>query len=249
MIFMIIGSKIIFISDLTSTNTYAIRLISMERPQEGTIIRTEFQSAGRGQPGNKWVSERGKNLLFSIILFPQMIKPVEQFTVSMAISLGIHDFLTRKVTGCSIKWPNDVYVSNDKIAGILIESSLMGDNIEYLVAGIGLNINQERFTRDALNPVALKMITGKDYELKDCLIELAGDLDKRYGQLTAGGSENIKDEYISKLYRLNEWNGFRDSGGRFTGRILSVSNSGRLLLEKKSGQKMQYYFKDVEFFP
>ena len=246
---MIIGSKIIFISDLTSTNTYAIRMISTERPQEGTIIRTDFQSAGRGQPGNKWVSERGKNLLFSIILYPQMIKPVEQFTVSMAISLGIHDFLSRKVTGCSIKWPNDVYISNDKIAGILIESSLMGDNIEYMVAGIGLNINQERFPRDAPNPVALKMITGKDYELKDCLTELASDLDKRYGQLTAGGSENIKDEYISKLYRFNEWNGFSDSGGRFTGRILAVSNSGILLLEKKSGQKMQYYFKDIEFFP
>lgn len=246
---MKIGSKIIFIRDLPSTNTYATRLISAERPEEGTIIRTDFQSAGRGQPGNKWESERGKNLLFSIILYPQMIKPVEQFTISMAISLGIYDFLTRQVTGCSIKWPNDIIVSNDKIAGILIESSLMGDKIEYMVAGIGLNINQEKFTGDATNPVSLKMITGIDYELNNCLAELARDLDKRYAQLTAGGSENINDEYLSKLYRFNEWIGLRDSEGSFTGRILSVSKSGRLLLEKKSGQKIQYYFKEVEFIP
>lgn len=244
---MIIGSKIIYLEELPSTNTFAISLLGPERPPEGTIIRTDFQSAGRGQPGNTWESERAKNLLFSIILYPEMISPGEQFLVSMAVSLGLHDFVGRHVPAPAIKWPNDIYVKDDKIAGILIESSTIGNKVQYMVTGIGLNINQERFTGSAKNPVSLKQITGREYDLERCLYELSHDLDSRYRILKEGGADEIVKEYHSSLFRKDRWTGFSDKNGLFEGRIKQVGNDGRLTIERRSGSPADYYYKEVEF--
>ena len=244
---MIIGSKLIFKKNLTSTNTYIGQLLKNEKVPEGTVVYTNYQSAGRGQAGNRWESEEGKNLLISVLIFPSMIKPADQFIISMAISMGICDFLNRYVSACSIKWPNDIYVNNDKIACILIENSIMGNNIEYSVAGIGLNVNQDRFLSGAPNPVSLKVLTGTDYDLTTCLIQLGSDLDRRYKQVISESFDLIRNEYVSKLYRLNEWFNFRFQEGIFTGRILSVSNNGRVQIERKSGLSGEYSFKEVEF--
>lgn len=244
---MIIGSNLIFIENLPSTNSYAGQLLRNQILTEGTIIHTNYQSAGRGHIGNHWESEDGKNLLISIVLFPTMISPVDQFIISMAISLGICDFLDRYIPVCSIKWPNDIYVNNDKIAGILIENSIMGYQIEYSITGIGLNINQEKFLSDAPNPVSLKLITGTSLDLITCLKQLATDLDKRYKQIISENYDLIRKDYISKLFRLKEWFNFKDSDGIYSGRILSVSDNGRLQIERKSGLRSEYSFKEIEF--
>jgi BirA family transcriptional regulator, biotin operon repressor / biotin---[acetyl-CoA-carboxylase] ligase len=246
---MAIGSKIIFINNLTSTNTHAIRMASDERPPEGTIIRTDFQSAGRGQPGNKWESEDGKNLLFSIILYPTGINPADQFLVSMSLSLGMYDYLDSLTPGCSIKWPNDIYINDDKIAGILIESSVTGSKIDYMVAGIGLNINQEKFTGDAPNPVSLKNLTGKEYDIASCLIDLSAFLDRRYHHIKKENYRPVIDEYLSKLYRFNVPAEYRDSEGIFTGIISDVDFTGRMTVKDTRGKKRFYYFKEVDFIP
>jgi BirA family biotin operon repressor/biotin-[acetyl-CoA-carboxylase] ligase len=191
---LIIGSNIIFHKNIASTNTCAALLLKKEKPPEGTIIYTNFQSAGKGQKGNKWVSEDGKNLLLSIILFPDMIRPEKQFCISMAISLGICDFLKGLIPVCKIKWPNDIYAGDDKIAGILIENSIIGSYIESTVAGIGLNINQVNFPAFLPNPVSLKLITGKDHDPYKCLKELAAFLDRRYKQLVSGETAEIKED-------------------------------------------------------
>ncbi len=244
---MIIGSNINFISDLPSTNNYLINLLKNTDLREGTIITTNYQSDGRGQPGNKWESEDNKNLLFSLLLFPAMIRPEEQFIISMTLSLGIYDFINRNIPFSYIKWPNDIYIKNDKIAGLLIENSIMDDQIEYSVAGIGLNVNQKNFTSDAPNPVSLSLITGLKYDLASCLKELAADLDRRYKQLISGNYYIIRSEYTARLFRLNEWSKFRDSDGVYTGRIISVTNNGRLQVEKRSGAVKDYSFKEIEF--
>ena len=244
---MIIGSHYLYFEKLPSTNTYTAGLLKKKNLREGTVISTNYQSAGRGYFGNSWESENGKNLLISIVLFPSFIKPADQFYISMTISLGIFDFFCRFVTGCSIKWPNDIYVNNDKIAGILIESSIINDEIENTIAGIGLNINQEKFLSDSPNPVSLCLLTGIRYNLPDCLDLLAKDLDKRYKQLIAGNVEQIKQEYISKLYRLNIWSAYRDTKGLFTGRILTVGANGRIKVEKKDAETSEYSFKEIEF--
>jgi BirA family biotin operon repressor/biotin-[acetyl-CoA-carboxylase] ligase len=244
---MIIGSKLLFFKDLPSTNNTAASLIKKDNLQEGTIVYTNYQSAGRGYSGNSWHSENGKNLLISLILYPTFIKPEDEFIISMTISLGICDFLLRFVPDCTIKWPNDIYVNSDKIAGILIDGSLAGNKIEYVIAGIGLNVNQEKFPESLPNPVSLRMLTGKSHDLDGCLKQLAGDLDKRYKQLIAGYSEVIKKEYLSKIYRLNAWGEFRDSNGIYTGKILTVHDDGQIVIERQDGSLSKYYFKETEF--
>jgi BirA family biotin operon repressor/biotin-[acetyl-CoA-carboxylase] ligase len=246
---MIIGSKLFFFENLQSTNTHAANLLKNDDLPEGTIVYTNFQLAGRGQMGNRWESEDGKNLLISIVLFPSMINPTNQFLISMAISLGICDFIKRYSPVCAIKWPNDIYVNNDKIAGILIKNSIMGDQIENTIAGIGLNINQDKFISDAPNPVSLSLITGMSYDLTNCLNQLASDLDIRYKQLISESYARIKHEYVSQLYRLNEWCNFKDMNGIYTGRILSVTDSGRLKIERRDGNISEYSFKEIDFIP
>jgi BirA family biotin operon repressor/biotin-[acetyl-CoA-carboxylase] ligase len=176
-----------------------------------------------------------------------MINPADQFIISMTVSLGICDFLKRHVPDCRIKWPNDIYVDNDKIAGILIENSVMGEEIENCVAGIGLNINQTVFQSDAPNPVSMKSLTGKDLILSDCLKQLATDLDRRYKQLLNEQFDIIRREYISKLYRLNQWASFLADDRLFEGRISTVRDNGRLVIEKREGGVSEFSFKEIEF--
>ncbi len=244
---MIIGSNLLFFKNLSSTNSRAAELLRKNNLPEGTIVYTNYQFSGRGHTGNSWESEDGKNLLISIVLFPSFINPEDQFHLSMAVSLGICDFLKRYVPFCTIKWPNDIYVNNDKIAGILIESSIMDSKIEYSIAGIGLNINQDKFKGVAPNPVSLSLLTGRLYDLHVCLNQLTNDLDVRYKQLIGGNSGQIRKEYVSKLFRLNEWYEYKDLKGDFTGRILTISDSGRIKIERQSGEISEYSFKELEF--
>jgi BirA family transcriptional regulator, biotin operon repressor / biotin---[acetyl-CoA-carboxylase] ligase len=244
---MIIGSNLLFFENLPSTNIHAADLLKKSKLPEGTIVYTNYQSAGQGYSGNKWESEDGKNLLISIILYPSFIKPEDQFLISMAISLGICDFLMRFIPDCSIKWPNDIWVNNDKIAGLLIESSLIGNTIDFTIAGIGININQEKFLSNAPNPVSLSLLSGTTFNLPSCLKMLESDLDKRYKRLISGNSVQIKKEYVSRLYRLNEWCKYRDINSTYTGRILAVGDYGMLKIEKQNGEILEYAFKDIEF--
>jgi BirA family biotin operon repressor/biotin-[acetyl-CoA-carboxylase] ligase len=244
---MIIGTELIFFESLPSTNTHASLLLKNSSIPDGTIVYTDFQSAGRGQLGNSWESEGGRNLLISIVLFPSMINPADQFLISMTISLGICDFIKRYIPVSAIKWPNDIYVNNDKIAGILIESSIMSNKIENTIAGIGLNINQQKFFSDAPNPVSLSMITGENYDLTVCIRQLASDLDRRYKQLLSEQFAQIKHDYVLQLYRLNTWGNFKDQNGIFKGRILSVTDSGRLQVEHRNGRIIEYSFKEITF--
>lgn len=244
---MIIGSDYIYVEATESTNTFASDLIRSGEIREGTIIHAGFQSAGRGQKGNRWDSENGKNLLFSIILYPSTVKADEQFIISMVISLGILDFLKIHIPAGKIKWPNDIYAADDKIAGILIENSVFENTIRNSVAGIGLNINQTNFPEHIPNPVSLKMLTGREYDLTSCLKELSAHLDRRYKQLIAGEISRIRDEYISSLYRLDEWHEFSTSTGKFSGRIVNVDNFGRLIIEAGDKKIFRFNFTEVDF--
>jgi BirA family transcriptional regulator, biotin operon repressor / biotin---[acetyl-CoA-carboxylase] ligase len=244
---MLIGSKYIYRENLPSTNSYAAELLKGDTLQEGTIVYTNFQTSGRGQTGNSWESEDGKNLLISLILFPVMISPPDQFIISKTVSLGICDYLLQHTANVSIKWPNDIYINNDKIAGILIEASIIRDEIENIIIGIGLNINQNTFKGAAPNPVSLSMITGVDYDPEECLKDLAACLDNRYKQLLNEKRSQIDNEYHEKLYRFKKWCNYRDSNGLFEGRIVTVASDGQLLIEDHRGKIKEYGFKEVEF--
>lgn len=244
---MIIGSKLLYRENLPSTNSHCTLLLKQRKVQEGTIIYTNYQTSGRGQMGNTWESESGKNLLFSIILYPLMLKPEKQFILSKTISLGICDFLERYLQNVFIKWPNDLYVGSDKIAGILLESSIIQNELKHVVAGIGLNVNQEKFTMRTPNPTSLKLLCGKDFELSESLSAISGDIDRRYKQLLHNKVSAIEKDYLSHLWRYGEWSMFKSPDGIFDGRILSVGDAGRLQIEDRRGRIYEFTFKDVDF--
>jgi BirA family transcriptional regulator, biotin operon repressor / biotin---[acetyl-CoA-carboxylase] ligase len=246
---MLIGSNLLYYETLSSTNTEASRLLKSGEQTEGTVVYTGFQSSGRGQTGNRWESEEGKNLLFSTILYPRTVVPEDQFLISMTISLGICDFLDRYYRGAEIKWPNDIYVGNDKIAGILIENSILGNMIENSVIGIGLNINQDKFKEILPNPVSLKMVTGRDHDTVKCLTELLHDLDKRYKELLYGDNRKIKTDYLSRLYRFMKWTLYKSGDFVFTGRIIDVMVTGQISIEIKDGAVREFSFKEFIFLP
>jgi BirA family biotin operon repressor/biotin-[acetyl-CoA-carboxylase] ligase len=244
---MIIGSNLQFFKNLSSTNSQASLLIKAKKVPEGTVIYTDFQTSGRGQPGSKWESEKGMNLLISIILYPESIRPEDQFFISIAVSLGICDFIDRHIPDGKIKWPNDIYVKDDKIAGILIENTIIGESIESSVAGIGLNINQEKFTDNIPNPVSLKLITNRKHDLDMCLKQLLSDLDIRYKQLLYGDRETMRSEYNSRLYRFKEWHSYKSGDKYLKGRILEASVSGKLIIEEKNGNIRDFSFKEIDY--
>jgi BirA family biotin operon repressor/biotin-[acetyl-CoA-carboxylase] ligase len=245
---MIIGSEVIFKDSLESTNNFASGLLKKEALPEGTIVFTDYQTAGRGQQGNTWESEAGKNLLISIILYPVKIKPEDQFDISIAVSLGVLDFIKIFVRGGSIKWPNDIYAADRKIAGLLIENSLLNNSIVHTIAGVGLNVNQIEFPRYVPNPVSLKMITGKDYDLRGSLKQLLLNLDLRYRQLMSKKIQLMRNEYISSLYGFMEWRSFRTIyRGPIYGRIVGITQSGQLIVENEDETISNFSFKEIEF--
>lgn len=244
----IIGNKIISNDEILSTNTFAVNLLKHERPREGTIISTKKQTGGRGHGANQWESKPGMNLTISIILYPDFLKADEQFFLSMAMSLGIKDFLELFTGNIFIKWPNDIYVSDDKIAGILIENSISGNSFDYCITGIGININQKEFTGDAPNPISLTQITGIDYSLDDSLDLLCRQLDFRYTQIKDGGNRQIlKRNYLENLYRYQEFVQFKCKNRKFTAKITGIDQSGRLILREKNGKINKFGFHEVSF--
>jgi BirA family transcriptional regulator, biotin operon repressor / biotin---[acetyl-CoA-carboxylase] ligase len=244
---MALEYSLISFRELTSTNSQASIMLKEGLAAQGCVIYTDYQTQGRGTAGNKWESERGKNLLISIILIPNFILPEDQFFISMAISLGICDFTDSHLLKSKIKWPNDIYVNDDKIAGILIENSILSGTVESTIAGIGININQIAFPSSVPNPVSLSMLTGKDYDCKVCLEKFLVCLDRRYEMLISGRLEHIRRDYLSRLYWLNEWHLYRSGVKQFRGIIKGISVFGRLIIEDESASLAEFDFKEVEY--
>jgi BirA family transcriptional regulator, biotin operon repressor / biotin---[acetyl-CoA-carboxylase] ligase len=244
---MLVGSKKIYVERLPSTNSHAAWLLRRGKVQEGTVVQAGFQTAGRGQGSNTWESANGKNLLFSIVLYPIFVRADKQFSVSKMISLGIRDYLSSTLSEVYIKWPNDIYVSNDKIAGILIENAIIRSDIEHTIAGIGLNINQEKFSASAGSATSLKILTGRDHELDRCLDGVLASIDRRYSQLKDDRRSRISNDYLQSLCRFGQFTEFNDSRGLFEGKIINVTDTGRLQIEDRKGRIYEYGHREVDF--
>ena len=244
---MIIGSSLRHYEKVSSTNTVAAALLRESNPPEGTVITASFQESGRGQAGNSWESEPGSNLLMSIILYPDMVKPAEQFVISQMVSLAVRDLVALHTAESRIKWPNDIYVRDDKIAGILIENTIMGDTLGSTVAGIGLNVNQTVFRSGAPNPVSLAAVTGSKQNLKALTGKLVSLLDKRYSMLIRGETATLGKDYHEVLYRSGEWHRYADNKGEFEGMIEHVRPDGMLVMLRKEGKRVMYAFKEIDY--
>jgi len=242
-----IGSTIIHLNRVDSSNNYAAKELLTKSLKEGTLFVAACQESGRGQGKSSWESAAGLNLTFSIVLYPAQLEIARQFSLSQAISLGVADFLLQFVQGVSVKWPNDIYVNNKKIAGILIETAISGGKFSNAIIGIGLNVNQELFVSDAPNPVSLRNMTGENYDLTRMLNLLCDALDKRYHSLITGNQCTIRSDYEQLLYRKGIWANYRDEKSDFEGMIVGVEVDGKLLIETRDGDTRGFYFKEVVF--
>lgn len=239
-----------YIPETVSTNQLMKETMKLQPLPEGLIIYTGYQTGGKGQGSNSWESAKGKNALFSILLYPHFIPAEQQFLISQMVSLGVIEGLQKVLAGnsvaenLSLKWPNDIYWKNRKLGGILIENTWRGNLIASTIAGIGLNINQEEFHSDAPNPVSLQQITGQHYQLRDVLTSVTDAILAQYQQTD---HHAIRKNYLSKLYRNEGVWPFRDSSGTFEASINAVMPDGCLQLRDTSGKIRNYYFKEVEF--
>jgi BirA family biotin operon repressor/biotin-[acetyl-CoA-carboxylase] ligase len=236
------------LTETGSTNQYALELLSKETLPEGTVIITNKQTAGKGVDGSEWESEEGKNLTFSIIIYPYYINADLQFYLNKAISLGVYQLVTSKLgDGVSIKWPNDIYFKQGKIAGMLIQNGIQGSKFSYCVAGIGLNVNQVVFSVKAENAVSLKMISGIDYDLDNLLKDLYTGIWYYLDLLKSGQLRELDLEYLKALFRFNEPADYIIKGKLIRAKISGVGRMGHLILEISPGKTMECDLKEVEF--
>jgi BirA family transcriptional regulator, biotin operon repressor / biotin---[acetyl-CoA-carboxylase] ligase len=167
--------------------------------------------------------------------------------LSKIASLAIFNWLSKRNVLASIKWPNDIYIENKKVAGILIEISIQGDSIFSAVVGIGLNLNQMEFSSNAPNPVSLKMITGVEYNITDAAGELRQIFMELYQQLKTGAYYEIDSAYFTNLFRSNTWEWYKEGERLHEARIVGIGEYGQLLLENRTGQINSYFFKEIQF--
>ena len=220
------------------------------KPQyvEGDIILAQCQTAGRGQRGHTWESREGENLTFSLLLEPLFLSPSEQFLISECVALGVCDALLHYGIEAQIKWTNDIYIGDRKLAGILIEHKLQGSALARTVAGIGLNVNQKAFSDDLPNPISMAQATGREFDREQVLQTVATSLMARYEQLREGGAKELQADYHQRLYRLGQEHCYAlPDGSRFRGIIRGVEPTGALRIENERGELLSFLFKEVEF--
>ena len=231
----------------SSTSLHLKELLKQQNLPECSVVITNRQTAGRGQPGNTWETEPGKNLTFSIVFFPEMVPATSQFIISKTVAVAIVTALEKYIRPVEIKWPNDIYYKNQKLGGILIENSLQGSSISQTIAGIGINVNQTSFPENLPNPVSVKMITGYNVDLQTIFHQVYQSLTSTYQKLTENDTSEIERNYLSHLYRGAGFHKYRDSKGEFLARISDIAPAGHIFLTRPDGTTSKYAFKEVEF--
>lgn len=228
--------------ELASTNDTA----SESQYRDGDIIVAQYQSAGRGQRGNKWVSiAGGENLMFTLVLEPKTIKVNQQFLISITAALSVARTIESfGVEGVEVKWPNDIMVGGLKIAGILIEHSFMSEFLSRTIIGIGLNVAQMDFPSDAGSPTSLHLLGVREVNSQDVLKRFQEEFDRCYNM----DQEELLNSYLQRLYRRDGEHLYEDKDGRFMAKIDSINpHTGLLTLKDSDNNLREYYFKEVSY--
>ncbi len=235
---------------LDSTNEEAVRLYQKGELTVPTVIIANYQSEGKGYGSNFWESAAGKNLTFSITCFPKFIEPSDQFVLTQITSLSLLEVVSEVIRDkqVTIKWPNDLYVADKKIAGVLIRNFVKSNEIDFSVIGVGLNVNQKIFHSDAPNPTSLFIETGQTFRTEEVLTKILQRFSAYMNNLTNQAQrDSINLQYVKNLYRLEQPNRFKDKEGIFTAKIVGIDEFGQLKLVSDDGCERVYGFKEVEF--
>ena len=239
-----IGSKIIRLESVDSTNNYVANLIKRGGIEHGSVIMAVDQYDGRGQREAKWLSNAGLNLTFSLYLDDVNLSVNRQFVLTELISIALIKLLSKFSIEAKIKWPNDIYVKNKKIAGILIENQLSGKKIKNTIIGVGLNVNQIDFS--LLNASSIILETGNRLNLDEILFSFIEVFNTLIAENYSGDDSSLRELYLKDLYLKNESSSFIRNNQHFEGEISGVTEIGFLLIKEKGIEK-SYDLKDIEF--
>ncbi len=252
-----LGMPFIGVKSVDSTNNYALARAHAGLAQHGEAIFAHEQVAGKGQMGKTWTSGKDENIILSIVANPHPLQLAQQFQLSAAVAVGVNDFFAKYAgDDTKIKWPNDLYWQDRKAGGILIESIVgkqesgvrsqelgvrpTSSQWKWAVIGIGININQTSFPDTLINPVSLKQITGKNFDVIDLAKELCTAINNRFAELLNGNFESIYEQYISHLYKRNETVKLKKDSRVFEATIKTVSTSGRLIVQHSIEEEFDF---------
>lgn len=246
---LFVGHTHIHVPVLVSTNTYTQELLAGSETAEGTVVTAGYQTSGRGQIGRSWHSSPDQNILTSIVLKPAFVAAVDQFQLSIAISIALQrvvsQYLPERVV--TIKWPNDIYVDDQKIAGILIQNSLKGSSISSSIVGIGLNVNEVSWPKEIPNPTSLAKELGEPIDKTACLSILLTHIEQQYLTLKASKEKQQRQEYTALLYQRGVQASYSEKTGNIiTGTITGVDEKGRLVIDLENEVK-HYQFREIAY--
>ena len=232
---------------IDSTNAYLQRQQS-EGDIRNWVVSADEQTAGKGMGNNGWESEAGKNLTFSLAVDMGFLPAERQFLLSEAVPLGIIEVLdtllpTEKL---SIKWPNDIFFENHKLAGILINSTIKANMMDASIIGIGLNVNQMQFKDWPTHPISMRMITGKDYELQPLMEQIAERLLIKVKQLQSDLAA-IEREYLNRLFRYQSWADYEVNDKVMRLFMTGIDPFGRLQLVDEANNSYCFDIKKIKF--
>ena len=242
---MIEKHKIIHLKKADSTNNYAQKLLD-DTPENicNTVVYTDYQSKGRGAYQNFWESENAKNLLCSIIFCPN-IEAKNQFTISKIVSLSLISYLKHHQISAKIKWPNDIFVKNKKIAGILIENSIIGSKIKNSIIGVGLNINQTSFS-ESLKATSILLESNKELNIKNELLIFLNYFNEWKNHCLKNNYEYVNSEYFKILIGKNDFIKYKKDETIFEAIIENIDDFGRIIVKTKQGKTKTFGFKEIE---
>lgn len=247
---LFIGSNIIFLPEVNSTNSYAIELLKNVNVVEGTVIHAAHQTQGKGQRGNSWEAQIASNLTTSIVLKPSFLELKNQFFLYQITALACYDLMAELLNNSQydikIKWPNDILVNKKKIAGILIENSITHSTLNYSVIGIGININQ-LFFKDGINATSLNTICNKEFDINVILKLLCKHLENYYLKLKNNKFDIITQSYLEHLYGINSWLNFEIKNELKTFLVKGINKNGLLILQDKIGNETDYDLKEIKW--
>ena len=237
---------IIHIEETDSTNRF---LHDYHQQQDSliTVAVAEYQTAGRGQGTNCWESEAGKNLTFSIKVFPRSLRASRQFVMLEAGALAVADVLAAYTDGITIKWPNDIYWCDSKLSGTLSECTVSGRGVGHCILGTGINVNQQTFFSDAPNPVSLSQIVGHELDRDKLLQAILHRFHDYLLAVNRGDYDRIDALYFARLYRKTGFHAYQDAGGTFQAAVHAVEPDGHFVLRRADGTLSRYAFKEVKF--
>jgi len=244
------GKVLLHYKMLESTHDHALQMLAKTRPEPGTVIMADYQTKGRGQWTKTWSSEANKNLLCSIIQYPDFLNVQDVFKLNMVLSLSIADLLeTYKLSAVKIKWPNDILVNGAKIAGLLIGNGFSGQKIEYSVLSFGININQRRFAIENKQVTSMALERDQEFVVQFILRDFLQYLDYYWTLLRHGNHDEIIKKYNDRIYRINELNAFTfvRENKIMDAVIFGVEADGRLSLKIKNNEPKLFSFGDVKW--